>query len=112
MNGNPGISYVPENVQDFHDYYFNVERTLRRKADCKINETINVQLNEDFHPAKVRKFYGSSIILIEFVNFNRFEWIYEGSARIQKVYDSINNYLKRSKSESHHQTKKKKVRGI
>lgn len=109
VNDKPGINCVPENIKHFYDYYFNAGRTLRRKADCKVNESIYVHLNGDFQPAIVRKFCGSSIILIEFEGQNYFEWIFEGSARIKEIHDSIENYLSKKDAESQAETIDKQV---
>lgn len=95
VNGNPGIEHVPENTRIFYDYYFGARWTHRRRADCKINETIRVLLNGSFRNAKVCRFYGL-LISIHFLDENIFEWIYEGSDRIEVVHKSICNFLKSS----------------
>lgn len=94
VNGDPGIEHVTANIRDFYEYYFGVHRTGRRKADCKINDILRVFLNGEFRNAIVRKFYGSSLIMVQFLVGNTIEWIYEGSPRIDKVYKSVCTFLK------------------
>lgn len=94
VNGSPGIEHVPENIRNFYDYYFGVKRTLRREADCKINDTLRVLLNGKFRNAKVCKFHGLSFILVHFLEENIFEWIFEGSDRIEVVHKSMCKFLK------------------
>lgn len=94
VNGNPGIEHVPENIRNFYDYYFGVKRTLRRKADCRENDVLRVLLNGKFRNAKVCKFFGSSLIFIHFLEEHIFEWIFEGSERIEVVHKSMCTFLK------------------
>lgn len=93
VNGNPGIEHVPASVRDFYDYYFNVKWTHRRKADCLINDILRVLLNGKFRNAKVCKFYGHSLMLIHFLGEDIFEWIFDGSDRIEVVHKSVCKFL-------------------
>lgn len=108
VNGSPGIEHVPENTRNFYDYYFGVKWPLRRKADCKTNDILRVLLNGKFHDAKVCKFFGSSLILIHFLEENIFEWIFEGSDRIEVVHKSVCKFLK-DKGMNHNQSNGSKV---
>lgn len=95
VNGDPGIEHVTANIRNFYEYYFGADRTERRKADCKINEVLRVYLNGEFRDATVCKFYGISLIMVQFLMENTIEWIYEGSDRIEKVHKSVCTFLKR-----------------
>lgn len=104
VNGKSGIKHVPENIRNFLYYYFGAERTVRRKADCQINDILRVLLNGKFRNAKVRKFFGHHLIMVHFLEENIIEWIFVGSDRIEIVHKSVCNFLK-EKDMGHVQSK-------
>lgn len=90
---------LPKSIADFWVYYFSGQRTSCVFLCPEIGKEISVWLNFNYETATVLQYSrGQELILIQFKNFKRIEWIYKGSERIKEVKQSMNKFFEQRRS--------------
>lgn len=80
---------IHENATEFYDYYFRVSADETLDLDWhKTEHKLKVELNGNWESAEIEEVSGS-LFKVRFLDTNRFEWLYNRSPRIDKIWRTI-----------------------